>query len=215
MQESEKCDLVRLEGASTGSINVSRRGVMKGLALAAMAGGLGRTAIAEAATTPAATGYPRVSPATGDTIKATDSNPVVKTQYGRVRGYIRNGINTFKGIPYGADTSGANRFMPPKKPEPWDHVMSCNVPRLCLAARPPRRLGVQRGAWLFAGTTAFKVRIVSTSMSGHRHWTTASARSWSGSMAEDSWLALPPNCPPTTVRIWPSAVSYWSASRTA
>jgi para-nitrobenzyl esterase len=98
---------------------------MEGLALAAMAGGFGSTAIAEASTAPAALSYPRVSPAIGDTVKATDSNPVVKTQYGHVRGYIRNGIYTFKGIPYGADTSGANRFMPPRKLEPWDDVKSC------------------------------------------------------------------------------------------
>ncbi|RYF99147.1 MAG: carboxylesterase/lipase family protein, partial [Caulobacteraceae bacterium] len=31
-------------------------------------------------------------------------------------------VKAFKGIPYGADTSGKNRFMPPKKPVAWSAV---------------------------------------------------------------------------------------------
>lgn len=49
-----------------------------------------------------------------------DRIAVANTQYGKVRGYILNGIYNFLGIPYGADTSGKNRFMPPQEPEPWD-----------------------------------------------------------------------------------------------
>jgi para-nitrobenzyl esterase len=44
------------------------------------------------------------------------------TQYGKVRGYVLRGIHYFLGIPYGADTSGPNRFMPPQKPKPWTEV---------------------------------------------------------------------------------------------
>ena len=47
---------------------------------------------------------------------------VVETTNGRVRGYVLRGIHHFLGIPYGADTSGANRFMPPQKPKPWTDV---------------------------------------------------------------------------------------------
>jgi len=47
--------------------------------------------------------------------------PVAATRYGRVRGYVDNGVSVFKGIRYGADTS-KRRFMPPLPPEPWTDV---------------------------------------------------------------------------------------------
>ncbi|HKE59802.1 MAG TPA: carboxylesterase/lipase family protein [Pyrinomonadaceae bacterium] len=47
--------------------------------------------------------------------------PVANTKAGRVRGYTDNGINVFKGIRYGADTTG-RRFMPPLPPAPWSDV---------------------------------------------------------------------------------------------
>ena len=51
-----------------------------------------------------------------------DNIAVANTQYGKVRGFVLRGINQFLGIPYGADTSGKNRFMPPAKPEPWTDI---------------------------------------------------------------------------------------------
>jgi para-nitrobenzyl esterase len=45
---------------------------------------------------------------------------VADTESGKVRGYIHNGIFTYKGIPY----ARAERFMPPSKPEPWKDVRS-------------------------------------------------------------------------------------------
>ena len=44
------------------------------------------------------------------------------TSHGKVRGFVLRGIHTFLGIPYGADTSGENRFMPPQKPKAWADV---------------------------------------------------------------------------------------------
>lgn len=52
----------------------------------------------------------------GDNIAVTD------TIYGKVRGFIHRDIYNFLGIPYGANTAGKNRFMPPQKPDPWKEV---------------------------------------------------------------------------------------------
>lgn len=70
--------------------------------------------------------------ATGEHLAAQDASEqvlhigdkiaVVPTEYGTVRGYMLRGIYYFLGMPYGADTSGANRFMPPQKPKPWTNV---------------------------------------------------------------------------------------------
>ncbi|UZR96514.1 carboxylesterase/lipase family protein [Chondrinema litorale] len=48
-----------------------------------------------------------------------DDIAIAKTVYGKVQGFKLRDILQFRGIPYGADTSGKNRFMPPQKPEPW------------------------------------------------------------------------------------------------
>jgi len=51
-----------------------------------------------------------------------DEAPVATTTSGRVRGTSAGGVQVFKGIPYGASAAGANRFMPPRKAEPWTGV---------------------------------------------------------------------------------------------
>ena len=51
-----------------------------------------------------------------------DIFPVVETSNGRLRGLVSGGINVFKGVNYGADTSGANRFMPPAPVVKWAGV---------------------------------------------------------------------------------------------
>ena len=58
------------------------------------------------------------------------SNTTVKTTAGMVRGSSQDGVLSFRGIPYGASTAGANRFRAPQPVAPWDGVLDA------LANRP-------------------------------------------------------------------------------
>ena len=49
----------------------------------------------------------------------------VDTSSGVVRGTVNTGVKIFRGIRYGADTGGKNRFMPPRKPAPWTGARNC------------------------------------------------------------------------------------------
>lgn len=51
--------------------------------------------------------------------------PVAETNCGKVKGFTRDGIAIFKGIPYAGNCSGENRFLAPTEPEPWDGVRDC------------------------------------------------------------------------------------------
>ena len=68
----------------------------------------------------------RSSPRKAGGAAATD--PVAETIYGKVRGLTSpEGIKIFRGVPYGASTTGKNRFMPPDKPTPWAGVRDATV----------------------------------------------------------------------------------------
>src|SRR6204780_5854970 len=54
---------------------------------------------------------------------SSGQGPVANTTSGKVRGVVQeNKVNAFRGIPYGAPTGAANRFMPPVKPEAWTGI---------------------------------------------------------------------------------------------
>ncbi|WP_264592671.1 carboxylesterase/lipase family protein [Sphingobium sp. B1D7B] len=50
--------------------------------------------------------------------------PVVETAHGAIRGFLSEGIHSFRGVPYGASTAGRNRFRPPETPRAWHGVLN-------------------------------------------------------------------------------------------
>src|SRR5690349_6257844 len=66
----------------------------------------------------------------------TPRTAVATTQYGKVRGYVEDGVLAFKGVPYGAPTGEQNRWLPAKPPTPWDG----EYPTLIYGANCPQRL---------------------------------------------------------------------------
>jgi len=56
-------------------------------------------------------------------VSAADlESAIADTSAGKVRGVVIDGVKIFKGIPYGAPTSGKNRFRPPVRPAAWPGV---------------------------------------------------------------------------------------------
>src|SRR5688500_20308513 len=51
-------------------------------------------------------------PAWAQDTRGLPATPAIQTNAGRVRGVVRFGVSQFFGVPYGASTAGANRFMP-------------------------------------------------------------------------------------------------------
>ena len=67
---------------------------------------------------------------------STPRSAVAKTQYGKVRGFVDGGVITFKGVPYGQTTAGANRWLPAKPPTSWTE----EYPALIYGANCPQNL---------------------------------------------------------------------------
>jgi len=103
---------------------------------------------------------------------STPRTAVATTQYGKVRGYVDEGVLTFKGVPYGAPTGGENRWLPAKPPTPWKG----EFPALIYGANCPQRLHdwVSEQSFLFQWTDGWqsedmlKVNIWTSSLTGRR-----------------------------------------------
>jgi para-nitrobenzyl esterase len=59
--------------------------------------------------------------------QGTTRSETVATADGTVQGLLHDGIRTFLGIRYGADTAGPNRFRPPQPAEPWTGVFDATA----------------------------------------------------------------------------------------
>ena len=66
------------------------------------------------------------------------AGPVVEISSGRIRGVIQDDVRVFRGIPYGADTAGPNRFLLARSPQPWTGVREVTAfgPRAFQPFRP-------------------------------------------------------------------------------
>jgi para-nitrobenzyl esterase len=102
-------------------MDTNRRTFLGTLSIGAAGVTLGGASDADAALAQARQ-RPAARDADGPVLQVGDDIAVTDTTSGKVRGYILRGIHHFLGMPYGADTSGANRFMPPQKPKPWTDV---------------------------------------------------------------------------------------------
>ncbi len=108
------------------TVTASRRTLLGGMAVlgAGLAGALAVSGKMDALAEPvAAPGADRAVARCGRSkVVASDAATVVELPAGKIRGYERNGVYIFKGLPYGASTSGPRRFMPAVLPEPWTGI---------------------------------------------------------------------------------------------
>ncbi|MDE1914538.1 MAG: carboxylesterase/lipase family protein [Sphingomonadales bacterium] len=119
-----------------------------------------------------AKGAPTVA-ARGSGTCSTPASAVAKTQYGPVRGYVSDGVFTFKGVPYGDDTGGENRWLPAKAPKRWTeeyHALAygANCPQTLHNFRAIEHTFLQQWDDGFLGEDMLKLNIWTPSLSGSR-----------------------------------------------
>ena len=108
---------MNVRGTKSGATAVTRRQMLAGAgalsAIAAMPG--------DALALPVATPAPVDA---APTVEAHSDTGLVQTTGGPIVGFRRNGMFTYKGVPYASDTGGASRFCAPKPPVLWTDARS-------------------------------------------------------------------------------------------
>jgi para-nitrobenzyl esterase len=127
---------------------ISRRALIRGGAV--LAGGTAAVALLPPFSARGLPGAAAVPAMNGDPIVASDKKAIVEISAGKVRGYTRNGIYTFKGIPYGATIEGNARFMPPTKPAPWAGLRSSLQYEHVAPQGPRAGWANDEEAWMFS-----------------------------------------------------------------
>lgn len=104
---------------------------------------------------------------------STPDSAVAKTQYGKVRGYLEGDVLTFKGIPYGQNTGGENRWLPAKPPVPWKGeypalTYGSNCPQILHPWTEIEQTFIQDWTDGWQSEDMLKLNIWTSSLSGHR-----------------------------------------------
>ncbi len=104
---------------------------------------------------------------------STPNDAVVRTQYGPIRGYLQDDVYTFKGVPYGADTGGENRWLPAKPPTRWTEVRNtlaygANCPQTLHDFNAAEHTFLQQWTDGFVGEDMLKLNIWTPALSGNR-----------------------------------------------
>jgi para-nitrobenzyl esterase len=95
---------------------------------------------------------------------------VVETASGKLRGVIQQGVQTFRGVPYAASTAGSNRFLAPRKAEPWTGVREAfqNGPTAPQLGGPPNPLILGHRAPSFESEDCLVVNVFTPGLGGKR-----------------------------------------------
>ncbi len=123
-------------------------------------------------------GNPPGTPASGSGVGravrcSTPPWAVATTQYGKVRGYLEDGVLIFKGVPYGQDTGGDNRWLPARAPLPWKRerptlVYGANCPQQLHDFRAVEQSFLQQWTDGYLGEDLLKLNIWTPALSGRR-----------------------------------------------
>ncbi len=122
-QESEK------------GIQLNRREAMLLSATAGMGLAMGKRALAADST--------KTTAHQGSGNCSTPRAAIAKTQYGKVRGFLDGDVFAFKGVPYGQNTGGENRWLPAKPLVPWKD----EYPALIYGGNSPQILHDNSDIW--------------------------------------------------------------------